>query len=170
MADVTDLLRSDILTGEFPPGTRLIELHLKDHYGVGRAAIRAAIVELSAEGLVVHEVNRGATVRRVSVGVAVEIAQARAVLEGLLARHAAQSATDEQRAELDEVIVDMRRAVSADDHVAYSELNRILHRRIREVSGHSIGSELVANLRNRGTHQEFQLSLVPGRAPAGMCR
>ncbi|MEJ7800661.1 MAG: GntR family transcriptional regulator, partial [Ilumatobacter sp.] len=55
MADVSELLRNDILTGEFPPGERLIELQLTDRYGVGRAAIRSAIVELSTEGLVIHE-------------------------------------------------------------------------------------------------------------------
>jgi DNA-binding GntR family transcriptional regulator len=168
MSDVTDRLRSDILRGEFPPGTRLIELHLTERYGVGRATIRSTIVELSAEGLVVHEANRGATVRHVPVDVAVEIAQARAVLEGLQARQAAARATDDERAELEQVIRDMERAVESDDQAAYSELNGVLHRRIGEISGHSIGSELVANLRNRGAHQEFRLSLKQGRSTVSL--
>lgn len=164
MADITDRLRSDILTGEFPPGTRLVELQLTERYGVGRATIRSTIVELSAEGLVVHEANRGATVRNVPVDVAIEIAQARAVLEGLQARQAATRATDEERSELEQVTSDMAAAVKAGDQPAYSELNGVLHRRIGEISGHSIGTELVANLRNRGAHQEFRLALKPGRA------
>lgn len=164
MSDVTDRLRSDILRGEFPPGTRLIELQLTERYGVGRATIRSTIVELSAEGLVVHEANRGATVRHVPVEVAIEIAQARAVLEGLQARQAATRATDDERAELEQVVRDMEHAVAVDDQASYSELNGILHRRIGEISGHSIGRELVANLRNRGAHQEFRLALKPGRS------
>ena len=91
MAAVSELLRNDIVTGQFPPGERLTELQLTERYGVGRAAVRAAIVELSTEGLVEHETNRGATVRRVSLASAIEIAEARSVLEGLLARRAAQS-------------------------------------------------------------------------------
>lgn len=168
MADVTDQLRDDILSGFFPPGKRLVEAQLTERYGVGRAAVRAAIVELRTEGLVSHAVNRGATVRRIPVDVAIEIAQARAVLEGLLARAAAERASDDDRAELQQVISDMRDAVSADDQKAYSGLNRVLHRRIREISGHSVASELVANLRHRGAHQEFQLSLQDGRSSVSL--
>lgn len=110
MGDVTEQLRFDILAGEFMPGARLIELQLTERYGAGRAAIRSAIVELSAEGLVVHETNRGATVRDIQIDEAIEIAEARAVLEGLIARRAAECATDDERTELDTVIVDMTAA------------------------------------------------------------
>ena len=164
MADVSDQLRSDILSGDFPPGERLIELQLTERYRVGRAAIRAAIVELSAEGLVVHETNRGATVRRVPIEEAIEIAEAREVLEGLLARRAAERAGDGERAELSQIVADMRAAVSSNRQADYSELNRVLHRRIREISGHSTASELVANLRNRGAHHQFRLATMPGRS------
>ncbi|MEO6651977.1 MAG: GntR family transcriptional regulator [Ilumatobacteraceae bacterium] len=164
MSDVTDRLRCEILSGEFPPGTRLIELQLTERYSVGRATIRATIVELSAEGLVVHEANRGATVRTVPIQVAIEIAQARAALEGLQARQAAARASEAERAELQAIIRDMEAAVDENDHPAYSELNGMLHRRIGQISGHSIGTELVANLRNRGAHQEFRLALKPGRS------
>ena len=170
MGDVTEQLRTDILAGEFLPGTRLVELQLTERYGVGRAAIRSSIVELSAEGLVEHETNRGATVRRIPIEEAVEIAEARAVLEGLLVRLAAARVTDVERAELDDVIVGMTAAVQAGDHAAYSEFNRVLHRRIREISGHSTASELVANLRNRGAHQEFRLALVPGRSEISLAQ
>jgi DNA-binding GntR family transcriptional regulator len=168
MADVTSQIRSDILSGEFPPASRLIELQLTERYGVGRAAIRSAIVELSAEGLVVHEPNRGATVRNLSVEVAIEIAQARAVLEGILARQAADRATDAERTELSQIVIDMKAATAAADQERYSGLNRVLHQRVREISGHSIASELVANLRNRGAHQEFRLALVPGRSEVSL--
>ena len=99
-APVSDQLRDDILEGTFPPGERLIELQLTERYAVGRAAIRAALVELDAEGLVQREANRGATVRRISVAEAVEITEARAALEGLGAGLAAQRATDADNDEL----------------------------------------------------------------------
>jgi len=164
MADVSDLLRNDILHGDFPPGERLIELQLAERYGVGRAAIRAAIVELSAEGLVIHETNRGAAVRRVSIAEAIEITEARGALEALLARLAAERATEAERDELTGIIADMRAAVSANRSADYSELNRTLHRRIREISAHATASELVAILRNRGAHHQFRLATMPGRS------
>jgi len=168
MTSATELLRSDILSGDFQPGKRLVELQLTEKYGVGRAAIRSAIVELSAEGLVVHEPNRGATVQQVGVQTAIEIAQARAVLEGLLARYAAERATDVQRAELQAIATNMRSAVERSDQAEYSELNRVLHRRVREVARHDVASELVGNLRNRGAQQEFQLSRVTGRSSVSL--
>ncbi|HKE73648.1 MAG TPA: GntR family transcriptional regulator, partial [Acidimicrobiales bacterium] len=161
---VTDLLRDDILGGVFPPGERLIELQLTERYGVGRAAIRAALVELDAEGLVQREANRGATVRRITVAEAVEITQARAALEGLIARLAAERASDGDRKALRALVDEMAAAVAGEDTMAYSKLNRRLHRSLCTIARHRVADEMVANLRNRAAHHQFRLALVPGRA------
>ena len=165
---VTSRLRDDILDGTFPPGERLIELQLTERYGVGRAAIRAALVELDAEGLVQREANRGATVRRISVAEAVEITEARAVLEGLIARLAAERATDADRAELRSLIDEMTAAVERDATLAYSKLNRALHGAVRRTARHRVADDLVANLRNRAAHHQFRLAGVPGRAAVSL--
>lgn len=167
---VTDRLRDDILEGAFPPGERLIELQLTERYGVGRAAIRAALVELEVEGLVQREANRGATVRRISVAEAVEISEARGVLEGLVARLAAERATDADRDELRRLIDEMTEAVEQDDRLRYSKLNRTLHAAVRRVARHRVADDLIANLRNRAAHHQFRLALVPGRAPESLAQ
>jgi DNA-binding GntR family transcriptional regulator len=167
---VTDRLRDDILEGGFPPGERLIELQLTERYGVGRAAIRAALVELEVEGLVQREANRGATVRRISVAEAVEISEARGVLEGLVARLAAERATEAERAELSGLIDEMTEAVEQDDRLRYSKLNRTLHGTLRRIARHRVADDLVANLRNRAAHHQFRLALVPGRAPESLAQ
>jgi DNA-binding GntR family transcriptional regulator len=163
-APVADRLRDDILEGTFPPGERLIELQLADRYRVGRAAIRAALVELDAEGLVQREANRGAAVRRISVAEAVEITQARAVLEGLIARLAAERATQGERVELRDLLAEMTEAVEQEDKLTYSKLNRELHGALRRIARHRVADDLVANLRNRAAHHQFRLALMPGRA------
>lgn len=161
---VVDRLRADILSGALLPGERLIELGLAERYGVGRAAIRAALVELDGEGLVQREAHRGAMVRRISLTEAIEITEARGVLEGLLARLAAERATDEERDELRTIIEQMEAAVAGDDHAGYSRLNSTLHQRLRQIARHEVGEELVDNLRNRAAHHQYRLSMVPGRA------
>ena len=163
-APVADRLRDDILEGTFPPGERLIELQLAERYRVGRAAIRAALVELDAEGLVQREANRGAAVRRISVAEAVEITQARAVLEGLIARLAAERASERERDDLRELFADMTESVEEDDKLVYSKLNRELHGALRRIARHRVADDLVANLRNRAAHHQFRLALMPGRA------
>lgn len=161
---ITDQLRSDILSGRFEPGDRLLETPLSEHYTCGRAAIRTAIVALTSEGLVEREANRGATVRRITVQEAIQITEARSALEGLIAAQAARHATQADRDELAEIIVKMRAMVDADNGPAYSELNAILHRRLQEMSGHVIAAQLVANLRDRAAHHQYRLSVMPGRS------
>jgi DNA-binding GntR family transcriptional regulator len=161
---VTDCLRKDILRGVFPPGERLIELQLTRRYNVGRAAVRSALVELDAEGLVMREENRGAAVRRITLTEAIEITEARAALEGLVARLAAQRATKPERSELAALVKSMERAVKAGELLDYAELNRTLHRRLREIARHRVVEELVANLRNRAAHHQYRLATVTGRA------
>ncbi len=109
---ITDSLRRDILTGQFPPGERLQEITLARRYGCGRSAVRAALVELSSEGLIERETNRGAKVRRITVGEAIQITECRAALESLVAARAAREISDDDRAELAQVITDMRAAVA----------------------------------------------------------
>lgn len=160
---ITDALRDDILGGQFPPGDRLLEIPLSERYDCGRAAVRAALVELTAEGLVEREANRGATVRRITIEEAIQITEARAALESLIAAHAARHATDDDRDELSQIITDMRDAVAGSRSADYSGLNSQLHRRLREMSGHHVAGDLVANLRNRAAHHQYRLAVMPGR-------
>ena len=161
---VTDRLRDDILRGTFPPGERLIELQLAERYGIGRAAIRAALADLDGEGLVTRESNRGATVRRISLIEAIEITEARAALEGLIARLAAERSTNNEKAELKSLVAAMEISVKTGELLEYAALNRSLHRRLREMARHGVAEELVANLRNRSAHHQYRLATVGGRA------
>lgn len=160
---VTDSLRADILDGVFAPGERLVELQLTDRYQCGRAAVRAALTELASEGLIERAANRGAKVRRITVTEAVQITEARSALESLIAAKAATDGTDSDRAELGAIVESMRGAVAAGDSVAYSDLNRSFHTHLRNMSGHLVAAELVANLRNRAAHHQYRLALMPGR-------
>ncbi len=160
---VTDRLRDDILAGKLAPGTRLIELQLTDRYGVGRAAIRSAIVELDKEGLVVRETNRGATVRAISVEEAIEVYEARAALEGLMARHAAREATKLEREELRALVPGMREAVERDAPTRFAALGRDLHERVSQIGRHRVARHLVDTLRNQSRGHPDRLSAIPER-------
>lgn len=167
-ATTTDLLRAHVLDGTLAPGSRLVELHLADQYAVSRAAVRAAIGELAKEGLVDRQANRGATVRRVALDEAIQITEVRNLLEGLVASRAAVTATADERDELSSIIEQMADAVQRDELAAYSDLNVVLHRRLREISRHAIAADLIGNLRNRAAHHEFRLALIPGRAAVSL--
>jgi DNA-binding GntR family transcriptional regulator len=59
---LVDALRTRILDGELPGGTRLREQELTAGYAVARHSVRAALRELAGTGLIRVEPNKGASV------------------------------------------------------------------------------------------------------------
>ncbi|MFG2790944.1 GntR family transcriptional regulator [Streptomyces sp. NPDC048419] len=156
-------LRQAILHGEMAPAQRLVENELAEQFGVTRASIRAALIDLEAQGLVERIRNRGSRVRVVSVEEAVAITECRMVLEGLCAAKAATLASDEQLTELTELGTAMTKAVADGEPVTYSELNQELHARVREFSGQLTAVDLLERLNAQLVRHRFQLALRPGR-------
>jgi DNA-binding GntR family transcriptional regulator len=156
-------LRDEIVTGRLQPNERLVELDLSERLGVGRAAIRTALVRLESEGLVERERHRGAKVRLVDEHEAVEILEARAMLEGLAARHAARHATPEDVAELRTILAGMRTRLDAGDLLGASDQNAVLHHRILQISGHATAQRLISTMRSQLVRFQFRTILVPGR-------
>ncbi|MDX2528185.1 GntR family transcriptional regulator [Streptomyces europaeiscabiei] len=156
-------LRQAILDGEMAPAQRLVENELAEQFGVTRASIRAALIDLAAEGLVERIRNRGSRVRVVTVEEAVAISECRMVLEGLCAAKAATVATDDQLAELADIGTAMTKAVADGEPVTYSGLNQRLHARIREISGQQVAVGMLERLNAQLVRHRFQLALRPGR-------
>jgi DNA-binding GntR family transcriptional regulator len=156
-------LRTALFHGDLAPGQRLVEAELAELYGVSRASVRAALIDLSADGLVERIPNRGARVRVVSVEEAVAITECRMVLEGLCAAKAAQRATDEQIAVLTGLGEQMQAAVAGSDPMKYSALNRELHRLVREYSAQPVAAGLLDRLGGQIVRHQFRLALRAGR-------
>ncbi|SNX65414.1 GntR family transcriptional regulator [Streptomyces sp. TLI_55] len=156
-------LRQAILHGEMAPAQRLVENELAEQFGVTRASIRAALIDLEAQGLVERIRNRGSRVRVVSVEEAVAITECRMALEGLCAAKTAVAADDEQLAELTELGTAMTKAVADGEPVTYSELNQELHAKVLEFSGQRTAVDLLERLNAQLVRHRFQLALRPGR-------
>jgi DNA-binding GntR family transcriptional regulator len=161
---VEDELRDAIVTGRFQPNQRLIEADLTEALGVGRSAVRTALARLEQEGLVEHERNRGARVRLVAEREAVEILQARAVLEGLAARQAAIRATEPDVEALRRILDRMRRLLDRGDLLGASDENAMLHRRLLEIAGHGTATRLIATLKSQLVRFQYRTILLPGRS------
>src|SRR6202165_1862291 len=120
-------LREGIASGQFHPNERLVEASVATRLGVGRTAVRAALVRLDQEGLVTLEPNRGARVRLISDREALEIEEVRATLEAMLTRRAATRATPSDLRELRQVVVEMRERVAKQEAIGYSGANGRFH-------------------------------------------
>jgi len=165
-----DGLRRAILAGDMAPGQRLIEAELADTFRVTRASVRAALLDLTGEGLVERIPNRGARVRSVSVAEAVQITECRMVLEGLCAAKAAERAGDEQIAHLVDIGARLRSAVEAGEPLKYSGLNQELHRYVQQISGQEVAMGLLGRLNAQLVRHQFRLALQPGRPQVSLAQ
>jgi DNA-binding GntR family transcriptional regulator len=161
---VVEDVRAAILQGEYAPNQRLIETDLCERFSTSRFIARAALQELSAQGLVEFQRNRGARVRDISLDEAIEITQVRKLLEGLQAARAAERISKTEAASLRAIVKDMRAAVSSAEPLRYSDLNARLHAAIRDIAAHQTSARLLRQLRDQTVRHSFSLSLVPGRA------
>jgi DNA-binding GntR family transcriptional regulator len=157
-------LRDAIVEGRLQPNERLVEAELIALLGVSRTAVRTALVRLAQEGLVVHERNRGARVRYVDETEAVEIVLARAALEALAVRQAAERATPGDVEELREILGRMRARLDEGDLLGASDENAVLHCKLLELSGNQTVIRLVGGLKSQLVRFQYRTILVPGRS------
>lgn len=144
--DLVDRIAHDIRDGFYHPRERLVEVELCERFGASRNAVRSALIELTALGLVEREANRGARVRRVSLDEAIESAEVRLTLQAMCTRLAAAKATDDDRRALGELIAELRAAVDDGDRARSSAANSAISKRIREISGHSTATRIIESL------------------------
>ena len=156
-------IRQAILSGDLAPGRRLVEEDLAGSLGVTRQSLRAALLDLTADGLVERVPNRGARVRVVTTEEAVAITECRMALEALCAVKAAQRITDAGAAQLRELGENLKRSVADGNSLRYSELNRELHRRVGVISDQHVAIGLLDRLHGQLVRHQFQLALRPGR-------
>ncbi|SEP82417.1 GntR family transcriptional regulator [Streptomyces radiopugnans] len=161
--NVTSDIREAIMRGDFVPGQRLIEADLTEQFAASRGAVRSALLELAADGLVERVANRGARVRVVPLDEAIEIYEVRMAVEALCAAKAAERIGDAEAEELRSIGSDMRAAVADGDTMRYRQLNQRLHQRIREISGQRTASNVLERLRAQSVRQQFKVATMPGR-------
>jgi len=107
-------LRDAMSSGALPPGTRLVEKDLCQDLGVSRTALREALRELEAEGLL-ERGTRGVMVAGVTVEEARNVYAVRAALEGLVAEQFAKHAEEADFQALSDVVSAISRAYREQD-------------------------------------------------------
>jgi DNA-binding GntR family transcriptional regulator len=163
-----DALREAIIRGDIAPDARLVESDISTTFDMTRGAVRTALIRLEQDGLVVREPHRGARVRRVSDEEAVEILQARAVLEGLAAGQAAERIDDAGGARLRACLARQRELLEHGDLLGASDANAELHAALLELSGHGTAIRLINSLSARTVRYQYRTILIPGRSTASV--
>ena len=100
---VFETLERDILSGVYPRGQLLTELKLCERLGVSRTPVREALNRLKQQDLV-EETTHGIVVRGITEQDLGDIYEIRSRVEGYATRLCAERITEEQLAELREVV------------------------------------------------------------------
>jgi len=98
-----EMLRADIVSCRIAPGSNVSEAELAARYGLGKAAIRRALIRLSERGWVQALSRRGYVVKPIALRDIGEIFALRRMLEPVAARHAAGRADVNRLRQLDAV-------------------------------------------------------------------
>jgi DNA-binding GntR family transcriptional regulator len=101
---VTQGLRARIVSGELPPGSRLVERQLADLLGVSRVPVREALRVLEREGFAEERATRGMVVRRLSDDDVTMLFAVRESLEELLCQRLVDVLDEVGVATLQEVV------------------------------------------------------------------
>jgi DNA-binding GntR family transcriptional regulator len=163
-----DALRAAIVRGDIAPNARLVEADVSTSFDMSRGAVRTALIRLEEEGLVVREPHRGARVRQVSDDEAVEILQARAVLEGLAVRQTAGRIDDAGIERLQGFLSRQRTLLEQGDLLGASDTNADLHSALLELSGHGTAQRLIRTLNSQTVRYQYRTILIPGRSAASV--
>ncbi len=141
---VSDILRSRIAEGFFPPGTRLSEESIGGALGVSRNTLREAFRLLTHERLLEHQLNRGVFVRMLTDADVEDIYRTRSLVECAVVRGLGEPpyAVDG----LAGAVSDGRRAARAGDWKGVSTANIHFHRELVALAGSARTDELMRSV------------------------
>ena len=131
---VKDRILEGILSGHYPPDSRIVETQVARELGTSQAPVREALRGLEALGVVEITPFRGARVRRPSRREIIEAYAVRSALETLAARLAVPRMTDPDLAELAGHLEAMQASARRGDGHGVAEADARFHGRIVELA------------------------------------
>lgn len=143
---IHDSILTAILEHRLHPGTKLGEDEIGTIFGASRTIVRAALQSLAHEGIVVIEKNRGAFIASPSLGEAVEVFEARKLIEATLARRAAQRATPADIDDLKLQMTEERSALARGEESTAIRLSGEFHLEIARIANHRTFEEFLREL------------------------
>jgi DNA-binding GntR family transcriptional regulator len=141
---VSDILRSRIADGFFPPGTRLSEDSIGGALGISRNTLREAFRLLTHERLLVHELNRGVFVRVLTVDDVEDIYRTRALVECAVVRGLGEPPYD--LAGVARAVDEARRAAREGDWKRVGTANIHFHRELVALAGSERTDEVMRSV------------------------
>jgi len=159
-------IQAAIVKGEIAPGSKISEPELARTYGISRGPLREAIHRLEGQRLLVRVPHVGARVVSLSHAELIELYEIRESLEGMACRLAAERMSDEDIAELRQVLETHERDEAFQAGVGYyqQEGDFDFHYKIIQGSGNrTLTQMLCGELYQLVRMYRIQFSATPNR-------
>lgn len=127
-------LEEMIVTLQLEPGEVLSETALSQELEIGRTPIREALQRLAREGLILILPRKGILVSDINPRKQLLLLEVRRELERLIARSAAQRATDEERVQFIAIADGMEAAAAENDDISFMRLDDQLNHLMAKAS------------------------------------
>jgi len=134
---VRHFILTKILSGEFEPGERLIEMKIARQMQTSQAPVREAIRELESTGLLETLPNRGSRIRKISNQELSDIYDVRAQLEGYAAEVICQKQIRITE-QLEDAVDRMLGAAKRENMMLFASINHEFHSIIIQHAGNEI--------------------------------
>lgn len=160
--DICDVLRDKIINVHYKPGESLSESKLAREFNISRTPIREAFIKLSIERLITIIPNSGARVSDINLSDFRELFQLRQILEGGVARLAAEGVTAEQIEEMENLY---NQILSADRNNTslMEDYDVKFHEMIRKAAHNNILSDSLEIVQNQFFRVQKWMAHTPSR-------
>ena len=165
---VTRSIRERILSGTYPPGSKLDQRMLVEEFGASLIPVRESLRQLAAQGFVCLYPHKGSYVAELSLAEVKEIYFVRELLEAAAARLAVPRLSVEDKERLAHNLAQMKSATAAGDYARLLEVNRDFHFVIYEASGNQLLVEMIRGLWDRSSRYRHLYTYLPDRAPRAL--
>ena len=159
---VTEALRTAIVTGLLPPGHRLSVPDVARRLGVSRTPAREAMLILERDGLIASRPRLGAEVVRYADADLHEMLDLREALDAVAARRAAERMSSADKAVLQQMLAEEKLALTAADIERHVAIDLELHRRIALGAGNGRLARALMDLERQSQLLMRSTSRAPG--------
>jgi DNA-binding GntR family transcriptional regulator len=148
-AQIVEALTQAIVEHRLPPGTKLAEQKLANHFGVSRTLVRQALFQMARNRLIRMQPARGAFVATPSADEARQVFAVRRMLEAAMVREFVHQVTPAQIKALKAHVRQEQQALARQDVAGRTKLLGNFHVRMAQLMGNDVLAQMLDELLSR---------------------
>ena len=165
---VYNSIKEKILNGRFKPAQPLPEMEMAKMFNVGRSTVKKAFLMLQSENLIELRDNHGARVRSFDIKEITQYLRVRILLEGYVAETTAPVISDENVAQMGEILLVMQSLFEVGNFLEYSAYNEKFHGFVYASCPNRVAADMILGIRMQIGRYNFKTIMVPGRGDASI--